>query len=178
MKLRWIILMASLTLIVAGCRSFEATAQPVNTEVPQASPTQLPSATPAKNSIQPTKPSETTEMPVTPLPANKFVDLAKRDLASHLNIEIEQITLRETMEIDWPDASLGCPSPGKVYAQGRVPGYKIWLETGGEEYIYHTDLTGQVILCADPYLDLDNLDSFPPTSSGPTQDPNIGVPID
>ena len=116
-------------------------------------------------------------MSVTPPPADKFVDLTKKDLASHLNIEMEQITLREAMAIDWPDASLGCPSPGKVYAQGRVPGYKIWLEADGTEYIYHTDLTGQVILCADPYLDLDNLDSLPPTSSGPTQDPNIGVPI-
>ena len=177
MKLIWIILLVLLTVVVAGCGSFETSpASPVNNDKPQASPSQpSPTTTPAKNPIQPTEPSGSINMPSTPPPVEKFEALTINDLATNLNISKEQVTLLESTEIIWPDAALGCPSPGKVYAQGRVPGFKIRLEAGGQEYIYHTDLTGQVILC--PEIDPNNLDNVPPTSTGPTQDPNIGVPI-
>ena len=177
MKLLWVILLTSLTVIVAGCASFETSpASPVNNDKPQASPSQLPpTTTPAKNPIQPTESSGAIEMPSDPPAVEKFIALAKEDLATTLTIDMEQINVRGTMETIWPDAALGCPKPGKVYAQGKVPGYKIWLEADGQEYIYHTDLTGQVIFCPD--ISPDNLDNVPPTSTGPTQEPNIGVPI-
>jgi hypothetical protein len=105
---------------------------------------------------------------ISSVPAEKFIDLAKEDLASNLKINVGQITLLKSMEMTWPDAALGCPSPGNVYAQGQVAGYRIWLDAGGVEYIYHTNLTGQVILC--PTLNPDD-------SSPSTQGPEIGVPI-
>jgi hypothetical protein len=97
--------------------------------------------------------------------------LSKKDLAERLQIDAAGIVMVKTIEIVWPDAALGCPSPGMVYAQGRVPGYRIWLEAEGREYIYHTDLNGLVILCPQQ-----GPDSGSPGGSGPT--PNIGVPID
>ena len=179
MKLRWVILLAVLTVIVAGCGSFEtspaSSANPVNNVESQAGPTQPAPTTPAKNPIQPTELSGVIEMPSNPPAVEKFIGLAKDDLATSLTINTEQINVRGTMETIWPDAALGCPKPGKVYAQGKVPGYKVWLEANGQEYIYHTDLTGQVVLCPD--INPDKLDNVPPTSTGPTQDPNIGVPI-
>ena len=175
MKRRGLILLVLLSIVIAGCGSFETpAASPAEVEPQQPVNTQpSPPATPGKNPIQPTEPSGAIEMPATHPPAEKFVDLAKKDLASQMTITTEQITLVDAMEIVWPDAALGCPAPGKVYAQGRVPGYKISLEAGGQEYVYHTDLTGQVVLCPD--VDPDNPASLSP--SGPTQDPNIGVPI-
>lgn len=112
-------------------------------------------------------------MPSNPPPVEKFVSLAKEDLAGRLTIAIDQITLLRTTEMTWPNAALGCPSPGKVYAQGRVPGYQIRLEAGGTEYVYNTDLSGQIILC--PQYDPDDLDSLPSTKQGPT--PHIDPPI-
>lgn len=101
-------------------------------------------------------------MPSNLPPVEKYVSLAKKDLASRLKIETEKIMLVQAEQIIWPDAALGCPGPGKIYAQGRVPGYRIWLEVEGKEYDYHTDLAGQAILCPDTT----------------TPAPIIGVPID
>lgn len=37
----------------------------------------------------------------------------------------------------WPDASLGTPEPGKVYAHVVTPGFRIELVCGGKSYRYH-----------------------------------------
>jgi len=113
-------------------------------------------------------------MPANPPPVEKYVSLSKKDLAERLQIDLDGIVLLKTAEMVWPNAALGCPAPGKFYEPGKVPGYQVWLETGGLEYVYNTDLSGQVILC--PQYDPDNLDSAVPGPVGPTQ--QIGVPID
>jgi hypothetical protein len=77
------------------------------------------------------------------------------------------------MKVIWPDASLGCPSPGREYIQGKIPGYRIWLNAGGTEYIYNAGTNGQVIQCPDISLDVEN-----PSLTNPTDPtPQIGVPI-
>ena len=58
-------------------------------------------------------------MPSYPPSADKFVNLAKQDLANNLKIDVSQISLVEVVEVTWPNAALGCPSPGKNYAAGR-----------------------------------------------------------
>ena len=95
-------------------------------------------------------------------PVEKYVSLAKKDLASRLKIDLEKISLVKTKEMNWLDSALGCPGKGQFYAQGRVPGYQIWLEAEEKEYDYHADLAGRLILC--------------PDTTSPT--PIIGVPID
>jgi len=72
---------------------------------------------------------------------------AKQDLAGRLAIEVNQIGLASVEAVDWPDASLGCPEPGRVYAQVITPGYRIVLETAGESYEYHTDTQQRVLFC-------------------------------
>ena len=112
---------------------------------------------------------EATDMPSTPPLVEKFVSLSKRDLANRLQIDASQISLVRTEHIVWLNAALGCPRPGKMYPQGRVPGYRIWLNTQGKEYLYHTDYHGRLILC--PELN--------PDVPGPvTPTPKIGVPRD
>ena len=41
--------------------------------------------------------------------------------------------------VEWPDASLGNPQPGMVYAQVVTPGYKIILSARGQQYEYHSE---------------------------------------
>lgn len=177
MRMRWILLISLLSLGLVNCIGSAAVVEkspdlaPLN---PEELPTEETSYNLPENPLQLSTP-EIIEMPSNPPPVEKFVALSKKDLVSLLKIDESKITVIDATEMLWPDAALGCPSPDKIYAQGRVPGYRIRLEAEGKGYIYHTDFNGQVILC--PQNDPDNPDdSFPPTNSSPT--PHIGVPID
>ncbi len=80
--------------------------------------------------------------------SQKLIQIATKSLAQKLQIDIEQIQLISVEAMTWPDASLGCPQMGVMYAQVVTPGYKIVLETGGRQYPYHTDDKERVVLCA------------------------------
>ena len=41
--------------------------------------------------------------------------------------------------VEWPDAGLGCPKPGMMYAQVVTPGFRLVFEYEGRQYEYHTD---------------------------------------
>jgi hypothetical protein len=165
MNTRWILLIPLLLLALGSCGSPTAAEQyqdPGQLEIPtQETPPGL-----SENPLQSTNTLEATEMSSNFPPVEKYISLVKRDLASRLKINAEKIDLVKTKEMNWLNAALGCPSMGKFYAEGRVPGYQIWLEADGKEYDYHTDLDGRMILCPDAAS----------TDSGPT--PIIGVPID
>jgi len=100
---------------------------------PAATPTDTQTGTPASPSV----PSE----------AEKAVEQAKIDLAQRKGIAKEKIVLIRVDDVDWPDTSLGCPEPGKVYAQVITPGYKILLSDGQDEYEYHSDKENNVVYC-------------------------------
>jgi hypothetical protein len=68
----------------------------------------------------------------------ELVDRAMADLAQELGLSEEEISLASMEAVEWPDASLGCPEEGMMYAQVITPGYRIMLEAGGETYEYHT----------------------------------------
>jgi hypothetical protein len=65
-----------------------------------------------------------------------LVDLARANLAQKLGVEPEAITVRGIEEVEFADASLGVPEPGKLYAQVITPGYTIELVAGGRTYEY------------------------------------------
>lgn len=79
-------------------------------------------------------------------PAPRPQDLAVAALAKQLSISPAAITVRSVESVDWPDASLGCPQPGMMYAQVITPGYRVILEAKGKRYEYHAG-TSNVILC-------------------------------
>jgi len=62
---------------------------------------------------------------------------AKKDLAARLGISPGNIIVAESGEATWPDASLGMPEPGQMYAQMLTEGFRIVLEAGGKRYEYH-----------------------------------------
>lgn len=86
----------------------------------------------------PTNPPETAAPTATPAPQPDNRDLALADLAAKLSIAPDAITVKAVERIEWPDASLGCPQPGMMYAQVITPGYRIVLEVDGKSYEYHT----------------------------------------
>lgn len=72
--------------------------------------------------------------------------LAKADLAKRVNLTPDQISVVSVESVKWSDAGIGCPEPGKVYAQVITPGFRIVLRADGTAYTYHTG-GNKVILC-------------------------------
>ena len=175
MKNHQVLLIIIVTLVLASCGSAPASGQDENLApaAPLAPPSQESQSSLPENPIELGNTPEVTDMPSNPPPVEKFVDLSKKDLANRLQLDVEKISLVKTEQVMWPDSALGCPAPGKVYAQGKVPGFQIWFEVEGVEHIYHTDWIGQVVLCS--ILTPDDGSQLPDTT-GPT--PQIGVPID
>jgi hypothetical protein len=165
MRKTWLSTLILSCIVLAGCGPAGAPPQE-----PSRTPRPEETFTPSENPLQSDTP-EPVDMTFTPPPAEKFISLSKKDLAERLQIDQSRIEVVSTEEIVWPDSALGCPAPGMVYAQGRVPGYRIWLKAEGKAYDYHTDFTGLIVLCPEQVPDAGS--SSDP--SGPT--PEIGVPI-
>jgi hypothetical protein len=66
-----------------------------------------------------------------------LVVAAVDDLAEHLGIESDAVTVVQAVAVTWPDGSLGCPEPGMMYTQALVDGTFVLLEAGGQQYQYH-----------------------------------------
>ncbi len=78
------------------------------------------------------------------------VGLAVAELAQRLGVDTRRITVLGVEAVQWPDASLGLPEPGKVYAQVITPGYRIQLEVDGKVYELHGDTQGHFVMARDP----------------------------
>jgi hypothetical protein len=66
--------------------------------------------------------------------------------AAKLGTAADSLKLIYANQRDWPDSSLGCPEPGKFYAQVITPGWLV-LIGGGQVLEYHTDANQNVVLC-------------------------------
>lgn len=139
-----------------------ATAAPTDTPEAPATPTdsplptpvaergaESPVATPEDRSVSEPSPLATPGEESTMSDLDRLVERSIADLAETLEIDVDEIILVETEETDWPDASLGCPEDGMMYAQVVTPGYHIVLEAEGEQYEYHTSLDpeGRIAIC-------------------------------
>jgi diaminopimelate decarboxylase len=75
-----------------------------------------------------------------------LIDMSRADLAQRLGIPVDEIQGGGGFPVEWPDASLGHPQPGQVYAQVITQGYEITLEAGGKTYTYHTSMDAVVLV--------------------------------
>lgn len=72
------------------------------------------------------------------------------DAAKRFNVAQSAVVLARAEQVDWPDASLGCPEPGRVYTQMLVAGFRVVAKTAEGEMLYHTDTRGTARNCAGP----------------------------
>jgi len=56
-------------------------------------------------------------------------------------------TLVRAERVTWPDGSLGCPAPGRMYTMALVPGYRILIRSGNADLDYHASERGLPFLC-------------------------------
>lgn len=150
-----VLLIAGIALLaLAGCQAPAALGPEAGGP---AAPTAAPAAAPAEETTE-----ETTAAPTAvaapaeaaPIGQEETVQrpeqFAAQDLAQRLAIPVEEVTVVEVAEVEWPDASVGCPQPGMMYAQVITPGQLITLQAGGQTYSYHSGRGGQPFLCENP----------------------------
>jgi sarcosine oxidase gamma subunit len=77
---------------------------------------------------------------------DKVVARAKKRLARRRGVSEEKIVLKHIERVTWPDASLGYPKKGRMYAQVVAPGYRLVLSDGTADFEYHTDDYRRVVL--------------------------------
>ena len=75
-------------------------------------------------------------------------DAAAAEAAKHLSLNQSALSIQRVEARQWPDAALGCPTQGVLYAQVITPGYLIVISGAGKTLEYHTDERGRVVrLC-------------------------------
>jgi len=137
----------------------EATTETTTAPTPvPPTPTPEPSPTSAALDVEIEEPSSPVTAPnnptmgeskdIQPIPgSDEALAAAITDLAQQTGLPEDQITPVSIEAAEWPDASLGCPEEGMMYAQVITPGFRIVLEAQGQQYEYHTDQNGNVVLC-------------------------------
>ncbi len=104
---------------------------------PAGTPPPEPSATP---------PPQPASAPV-PAEATRPVEASRQNLAKRLSVPVGDVSVVKVEQVEWSDTSLGCPEPGKMYAQVITPGYRVTLKVNDRTYEYHTDRGDNVVLC-------------------------------
>ena len=69
--------------------------------------------------------------------AQDLIARAKADLANRRSVSRNEIKVEQVEKVEFPDASLGVPEPGEMYAQVVTPGYIIRLSLDNRVYEYH-----------------------------------------
>ena len=75
------------------------------------------------------------------------VDWALQDAAQRTRLDTAQLRVALAETVTWPDGAIGCPEPGRQYAQVLVSGYRIRITAGSETLEYHGSVRGQVMFC-------------------------------
>lgn len=88
-----------------------------------------------------------------------FVEIATVDLSERLGVTAGDIDVLTAVLVTWPDASLGCPEPGQVYAQVLTDGSVIELGVDGAVHRYHSGGSQAPFPCDRP------LDPVPPAQT-------------
>ena len=70
------------------------------------------------------------------------------EAARRFNVASSAVVLTRAEQVTWPDGSLGCPEPGRMYTQMLVSGYRVVAKTTAGELVYHTDSRGKLATCA------------------------------
>jgi hypothetical protein len=68
----------------------------------------------------------------------------RRELAEQFNIPRRDLTIVSASRETWPDACLGLAAPNERCMTGTVEGWRVEASNGQQNWVYRTDLTGEV----------------------------------
>jgi hypothetical protein len=69
-----------------------------------------------------------------------MADAQQRSGAAHVQVV-------KTEAVTWRDGSLGCPEPGRMYTQALVKGWRIRIDVGSAQFVYHASAAGRWLWC-------------------------------
>jgi len=160
---RRFLLPAVIALSVVGCTAEASieTLEPTFTLIPATAtftpspipPTPTPEATDAPGvtiEIEPTAvdtpvPSYAPLEEVDPVAA-ELAFIAQGLVADQTGLPTRRIRVVSVEALLWRDTSLGCPVPGQASTPNETLGYRIVIQAGDTEYLFHTDVD-RVIPC-------------------------------
>ena len=73
------------------------------------------------------------------------VEAAAQKLSEDLDVPLGEIETVSYSREDWSDACLGLAEPGEMCAQVITPGWLVVLRAQGQQYVYRTDQSGDVV---------------------------------
>lgn len=136
-------------VLIAGCRTdasnpVEPGGQAPSTEM--SSPTAVPTTPPAPLERTPPPTAET----IVPDSAGELPDVIqdlRNALIAELDLPPSRVRVLSFQEQQWSSTALGCPEPGRSYAQIVTSGYEVEIVVGGETRIFHLSLDGRPVDC-------------------------------
>jgi hypothetical protein len=81
-------------------------------------------------------------------PRDAAIALARKTLQQQIQAEESAMEVEDATAVTWPDAGLGCPQKGMMYAQMMVPGYRVRLRADGHSYDVHVG-GSRAVVCPD-----------------------------
>ena len=78
---------------------------------------------------------------------NPYIDLAVADLAKRLSVDAGKVAVVSATLTRGRIRRLGCPEPGKQYAQVATDGSRSILKVGDKLYRYHAGGSRKPFLC-------------------------------
>jgi hypothetical protein len=72
---------------------------------------------------------------------------ARRAAARRLGVPEERVAIVRAEPVEWPDAALGCPEPGRAYAQVITPGFRLVAREADQLLEVHADAAGRAVVC-------------------------------
>ena len=95
-------------------------------------------------------PTQTPTPTITPNPEQVALNASIAHLAALTRLPASEIQVSSIQPMDWPNTQLGCPADDVSGAEVITPGYLITLVARGQQYEYHTNLNGRIVLCQSP----------------------------
>jgi hypothetical protein len=74
------------------------------------------------------------------------IALARHAVEVPSGIAAADMGVEDATAVDWPNAGLGCPQKGMMYAQMITPGYRVRVRAGDATYDVHVG-NGHAVIC-------------------------------
>ncbi len=72
----------------------------------------------------------------------EMLEAIRADAARRAGVPLAAVQAAAPQSVTWPDGSLGCPEPGRLYTQALVQGWKVTVKAGAQTLDYHASLRG------------------------------------
>jgi hypothetical protein len=84
------------------------------------------------------------------VPPDTVIQAALDAASAELGVPVDNLVVVMTAQRDWPDSSLGCPEPGRAYAQVITPGFVVTIDSDDliNEVQVHTDRGTRALICS------------------------------